>query len=122
MEIFARDIEAERGQLALAMLKKGEGVLLIRPISLTNFSGEGVKLLVWSTNNTERWSRDEAARELEEGKRFFENLLAQWEDLRLAIKGLTIPCYLHHNYGMGSTRMAQLKEDGEIEWLHPFLQ
>jgi hypothetical protein len=122
MEIFAHDIKNARGRLALDMLKKSEGVLLIRPISLTNFSDEGFNLLIWSANNTDIWSREEAARELKEGKYFYEKLLADWPDLQTTLKGLAIPCYLHHDYSMGSTRMALLKENGEIEWLHPFLQ
>ncbi len=119
MQIQASDLDNERGTLALERLSQGLDVLLIPPISIVNAKCQGLQLLVWSKNGAESTSMESAKLELLHGKGVFEELLSNWPELEKLISGAELPCYLHHDYGMGSIRLAQLKPNGEVAWLHP---
>jgi hypothetical protein len=116
MRISLDDIAGERAALALDVLASGKEVVKYEQISLTNFGKSGFEVWVWSQWQLENISRSVAQAEVVAGAAAFETLLASWPKLAATLGSQWPPCYLHSDYGMGSTRICELLPDGQVHW------
>ena len=113
MNLSVKVIGIERAALALELLAEGQDVVLFRElsISITNYSVEGLSLVVWSSwDYPARDSKDDITSEINKGKRSFEEIFHQWPELRNLINGCELPCFINYDYGTGSYRICELKK------------
>lgn len=116
MELQPQDIPSERAALALSLLAAHKSVILVPPISLTNYPGEPLTLIVWSNWQLENLTDDIALNELLTGRRAYSALLDNWDELKRYVGNRHLPCYLHEDYGTGSIRVAELLPGGSLKW------
>jgi hypothetical protein len=119
MELEIHELQSPQAQDALDKLVRGEDVLIIKPISLTNVEDEGLTLLVWSTWENEKLTRELATQEVVDGRKLFDEILESWSSLQKFVAGREVPCFLHYDYGGGSYRICELRLDGTINWNLP---
>jgi hypothetical protein len=119
MELQPQDFHSDRAALALSRLAERKDVVLIRPISLTNFPGEPLTLVVWSNWKSENLTEETALDELRAGLQMYAKLLEGWDGLKDLVGTQRLPVYLHEDYGMGSIRVAEWLPSGESKWHLP---
>jgi len=113
--IFAVDEPSgPRWELALDLLRRGDA-FSIGPVTFRRNDRSAVEAAVASSWQPERVTEERARRDLEEARRWVEELMASDEAFRRVIEGSAIDYVLVDDYDIGSVALCRLVRD-DVVW------